>query len=110
MSEREAILACDDRAKTAVHCAEWGCDLYARSMSIGERSDFEEAIRGKSGLEQVLGWVVFGVVDESGERVFQLGDEEALKGKNAAVVLRLYEAVASVNGIEERDADDIAKN
>jgi len=116
MSLREKILAADDLPVLEINVPEWGCSVWARSMTGTERSDYEEQMRklNKDNAPdyQVLAlYLLYVLVDESGERIFSgPEDVKALSEKNSAALLRVFQQASRHNGMAAGDVEDLEKN
>lgn len=118
MSIRDSILAADDLKRVQVPAPEWGQEkLYVRTMTASERDAFEAASVANKSDDQAANLrnfrarlAVVCLVNEAGERIFSDSDAEALGGKSAAVLGRIFDAAASLNGFGKSDVDDLVKN
>ena len=112
----DAILAFDDVQVRDVPVPEWGGTVRVRSLSGKERDAFEASLREQRGKETVTNTenvraklVARSLIDpETGERMFTDQQINALGGKNAAVLDRLYDVAAELSGMSE--SGDLAGN
>ena len=108
------ILAADDAKFAEVDVPEWGGKVRVRTISGTERDQFEEfasqANKGgrKFGVRGFLAALV--ICDESGKRVFDTKDIEALGNKNQKPLDRVWDVASSLNGLSEAAVEDAAKN
>jgi len=115
MALRDKILAASDAKSETVAVPEWGCSLQVRSLTNTERIDWEVACskkkRGKVTIDPFrlkTSLVVATCYDpETNERVFTGDDIDALAGKNAGVIERLFSVAAVLSGVSEQDETDI---
>lgn len=116
----DEILALDDLPREMVSVPEWGGDVYVRTMRGDERDEFEgaEALyrRGKSkGSPQMMrGFrarlLVFTVCNEAGQLLFKPEQAASLGGKSSAIVSRLFDVAAKLNGFTNADVEELEKN
>lgn len=110
------ILTSADLAREAVNVPEWGGTVYVRVLTAKERDAWEltftPTVKGAPVvLENVRArLVVLTAVDAEGRRLFEDGDVEALGGKNAAAVDRLFVVAQRLNGLTVTEIEDTAKN
>ena len=116
MTLRESILAAKDTTIVAVEVPEWECTVHVRSLSGSERDRFDAAViarKGKDGKVRPDGLrallVSIAACDETGERIFADADVDALCGKSASALIRLWDAAAEINGLaDDAEADAAA--
>lgn len=123
MSEptKESILAFNDTVIEKIPCPEWGLDfIYAKTISGRDRDAWEfflSAERKKSQDEKRpynpkhfrASCLVLSLCDSTGKLLFTNADIEALSGKSAKVLDRLFDVVSKINGLGQ-DVEDAAKN
>jgi len=95
MSLREKILTAEDRSPLAVDVPEWGVTVYVRPLSLAQRV----AIAGAGKDVTDAHFVVQGLYDADGERVFTPDDVAALQEKHGAVLSRLAKLVIDQSGL-----------
>jgi hypothetical protein len=110
---RENILAADDLPREKVATDEWAPSgvpfVYVRGLTAAERDDYEQSLteRGPDGTVRAkvrqqnlrAGFVARVIVDENGERVFTDKDVDALGGKNASVIDRIWDRARELSGM-----------
>lgn len=99
---------------------EWGGRVFVRTMRGDERDEFEgreseyrkqhakgspAAMRGFRGR-----LLVFTVCNEDGELMFKPEQAEALGKKSSAIVSKLFDVAAKLNGFTEKDVEELEKN
>jgi hypothetical protein len=114
---KAAILGADDLPRETVEVPEWGGAVVVRSMTAAERDAFEAEILEKQDrpaaerLANLRARVVARTaVDANGVRLFADEDIEALGQKSARALDRVYAAASKLNGLSERDEEELAKN
>jgi hypothetical protein len=114
---RDKIMAANDRQRQPVHVPEWDCTVHIAVMSGDDRDQYEQLVvsRMKDGkLTDARGiraqLLVRTLVTDDGARIFSDGDAELLGTKSAAVIARLAELAQKLNGLTDRDVEDLAKN
>lgn len=105
---REEILSARDLAPKEVEVPEWGGAVHVRLLTLGERLEAIEAIRGDGDVTLKL--LALALCDDAGARLFADGDLEALKGKNGDVLQRLALEALRHNRMARADADELEKN
>lgn len=111
---RAAILAAKDLTREPVHVKEWDVTVYVQEMS-GTLADalsvkYNEAKQtNQLGANQAFTdhLLLFTLVDERGERIFQDDDLAELKAKSAEVLKHLVKVAMKVNRFD-KDAQDTA--
>lgn len=124
MSLRDKILAARDLKAELMEIPEWGVSVEVRGMSADARaefmqSSFENGLTGEDvdQTKMVLSMIsIFpkfvrdGVYDpETGLRVFEEGDLDALKAKNGEVLQRIAFKVIELSGLDEKAVDKAGK-
>lgn len=115
---RDQILGADDRPTEVVSVPEWGGEVKVRGLSGTERDAYEASIasprpdgRKHINLRNLRArLVVLACVDpETGDRLFRDDDAEALGGKSAAAVDRLFSVARRLSGLGEDDVEEMAE-
>ena len=123
---RDAILQREDIVTEDVEVPEWGGTVRVRGMSGVERDAFEAGLiqqpasngarRRKQEPQQtnmanirakLASWCC---VDAQGGRLFTESDAQALGGKNAAALARIFDVATRLSGITEEDVDEMAQD
>lgn len=107
MSIRDTILNAEDRPAEIVDVPEWEVKLEVRGLSAGEAIDFYDSATRREAGETVVdrkkwapGLLVACCYDpESGERVFDAADVEAIGRKSSAAVTRVSQVAARLSGL-----------
>lgn len=125
MLTREKVFSCEDRVIEKLDVPEWNDFLYVRSLSAGERDEYENAnlIRkhgtGKRRTELSFDvriqnakthLVVLASCDEQFNRIFADSDIDSLAKKNSAAVDRIFEVAARLSKITKEDLEETVKN
>jgi len=114
---REAILELDDLVVESVYVKEWNTNVLVRTLSSVEKDAWEASqVQGhgknaRAKLDNIRASLcVRCIVDENGDRMF--GDHEAgaLGKKSAKAVCRVFDVATELNGVSEKDVEDIAGN
>lgn len=116
---REQIFSTPDCTYEEVFVPEWSGSVRLRSLTASELEAYQKSNRGKvdkQGNAQIL-WegsatrlVVRCAVDQNGNRLFSDDDAYELERKSAAAVNRLFKKACELNGITEKEQEDIIKN
>lgn len=110
---REQILAANDCPSRELAVPEWGGTITLATLGAHDRIQWEQAAfpEGKVDVEQYMaGLVQRTIVDENGQPVFTAEDFEALRNKNPAVIKRIFDVAAELNGVGEKAAKEAEKN
>jgi hypothetical protein len=120
LTSRRAILDLADLPTETVLVPEWGGAVRVRGLTGKERDDYEGGImvsrrNPKTGdLTQEMNLanvrarlVVRSVVDEAGQRVFTDEDAEALGGKSAHAVSRIFDVAQRLSGMRPEDLKEL---
>ena len=110
---RDAILGAGDLPTEKVDVPEWGGHVFVRSMTGAERDAWEMKIH-KNGPENIsnlrASLLVLTLVDAKGERLFSDKDVDALGGKSAGVITKLFDVAQRLNSLSSDDVEELAKN
>lgn len=126
MTERKAlsaaeILAADDLKREWVDVPEWGGGVYVRSMpglaldryelAQLSRRKVEKDGSAKFNLDNVRAELVaLCACDEKGEPLFTLEQVEALGKKSGSALGRVATVAQRLNGLNQKDLEQLAKN
>lgn len=108
---KESILAADDIKTEIIPVPEWGGDVKIKAMSVKEQLDFDEYLSKNAGPHDMAFYlVVKSCVDESGSRLFTDEDVTLLHKKSSKPLMRIVEAIMSLNKQRDGDVEELAKN
>ena len=114
---REQILGAVDLSFEDVAVPEWGGTVRVGMLMGAERDAFEQGLVTRQGkkvqmhLENVRARLVaLCVVDGEGQRVFKEEDVKALGRKSALALNRVFEVAQRINGLTEKDMEELAGN
>lgn len=118
---REDILQAQDLPVETVDVPEWGGTVRVRAMNAEEALQYSKlkVERDEKGVPTganeklfMAALVALSVVDEIGNRLFTVGDAEALAEKNGAAVSRLFEAANRLSKANPtpQDMEETEKN
>lgn len=105
MNLKERILTAEDIGSEILDVPEWGVKIEIRSMTGAERG---EVMRQWSNEDGSINYIKFypAVVTaccfdpETGERVFDLGDAEAINAKSSAVLEKIAAVGMRLSGLD----------
>lgn len=113
---RDAILQAQDLTKELVEVPEWGGEVYVRALTAAERDRYIGSSMLQRGKEQSVNFqnisakmCALAICDEDGKRLFTDADVQALAGKSAAALNRVFEVASRLSGLTESDVEDLAK-
>lgn len=110
MLTRDQILRARDFETKTIDVPEWGGEVLVRSLS-GRSRDQLEAKYMAGELVGLKAFVVASCVcDEDGVLVFAAEDIEALHGRSASAIERVFEAAFSVSGLSPGAVQDAEGN
>lgn len=108
-----AISQTNDLPIEMLNVPEWNLDVYIRTMTGAERSQWELSIVDgeKGGRENIYARLASEVIcDHAGKRVFTAEQAMGLGGKSCKALKRVFEKAQHLNGLSEADIEDLAKN
>src|SRR3990167_2679192 len=115
--DRNKILQVNDLSTKTVSVPEWKGEVIIKMMTGAERDQFEDSLfegRGKdrkSNYKNLRAKLLsMCLVGEDGKRIFSDRDVEALGGKSAKALDRLYSVAAELNGIGAKEEEALTKN
>ena len=115
---KDQILEANDLQSESVHVQEWGGDVLVRTMTGADRDAFESSMittladgtRKPNMANMRAKLVALTVVDEAGNRVFDVSDVDRLALKSASALERVFNAAQRINGLGLQAEADAAKN
>lgn len=114
---RDAILQAQDLPRELVSVPEWGGDVYVRTLTGKERDALEASVvemkgkRAETNLKNLRAKLcALAMVDEAGEKIFSEADVEALGGKSALALDRVFSVAQRLNGLGADDVEALTKN
>ncbi len=115
---KDQILEADDLQNQEVDVPEWGGTVYVRSMTGADRDAFEASMvtvnpdgsRTPDMRNLRAKLVALTLVDEAGNRLFEVADIPRLALKSAAALERVFEAAQRLNGLGVKAEEDAVKN
>ena len=118
MLTRDQILEAPDLKTEAVQVPEWGGSVLVRSMNGADRDAFEASMittladgtRKPDMANMRAKLVALTVVDEAGNRLFDITDVARLALTSATALERVFIAAQRLNGIGPASEDDAVKN
>jgi len=110
--DKATILGRQDLVYEMVDVPEWGGQVRVRSLTAKERDHFEAGLVSKDGKTTNMAnlrakLVQLTVVDEAGANLFGVLDIEALGGKNAAAVHRVFDVAQKLAGIGAKAMEEM---
>lgn len=115
---KDQILEANDLQSVAVEVPEWGGTVYVRSMTGADRDAFESSMvtvhpdgsrtPDLRNLRSKL--VALTLVDEEGNRLFEVADIARLALKSSAALERVFEAAQRLNGLGTKAEAEAVKN
>lgn len=115
MNLREQILNTKDIRSETVHIPEWGVDVLVSSMSVAERGKMVEMRAASNaasdgGTLDALMCIYCARDPKTGERIFEIADQDALLSKNSKPVSRINELALRLSGLTPEATAELEKN
>ncbi|MGC9260918.1 MAG: hypothetical protein ACP5I8_12715 [Phycisphaerae bacterium] len=109
---RESILAMADLPTKDIEVPEWGGTIRVKTLSAGEREQWETSCLGEKGKPRQIraSLAVVACVSDDGKPLFTQADIDTLGAKSGKALDRIFDAACELNGIGRRDVDELAKN
>lgn len=110
MGLADDILAADQAQTLKVNVPEWKCDVYIRSLPLGELQAWELAClrsKGEGVDDYRTRYLSKCLVDADGKELFT---SDQLKRISGTVGARLFKIAQKHNDLDEQEIEDIGKN
>jgi len=110
MSLADDILAADQSQALKVNVPEWKCDVWIRTLPLGDLQAWElECLRSKGeGVDEYrTRYLSKCLVDADGKPLFSNDQLKSLSGKVGA---RLFKIAQKHNDLDEKEIEEIGKN
>lgn len=115
---KDQILEANDLKVEEVDVPEWGGSVNVRTMTGADRDAFEASLfqvqadgsRKPNVANMRPRLAALTIVDDSGNRIFDEEDVQALSRKSAAALEKVCTVAQRLNGIGWKAEDDAAKN
>jgi len=110
MNLKDEILAADQAQTLKVHVPEWGCDVFIRTMTLGDLQTWElSCLRAKGeGVDDFrTRYLSMCLVNEEGKPIFTSDQLKQVSGKIGA---RLFKLAQRHNDLDDKEIEDIGKN
>jgi len=110
MGLAEEILSADQAQSLKVHVPEWKCDVWIRTLPLGELQAWELACvraRGDGVDDYRTRYLSKCLVDEQGREIFT---GEQLKRISGTIGARLFKIAQKHNELDDKEIEEIGKN
>lgn len=111
---RKSILEADDIPHEMLKIPEWGVEVEVRGMNGLERAGFLRRATGDDGevaYERFYPELVIATVfDESGQKVFEPADRDAINAKSGAALERIASVAQRLSGLGSVDLEEAKGN
>ena len=110
MGLAEDILSVDQAQSLKVHVPEWKCDVWIRTLPLGELQAWELAClrsKGEGVDDYRTRYLAKCLVDAEGRELFT---SEQLKRVSGTVGARLFKIAQKHNELDEKELEEIGKN
>ena len=100
-----AISHFSSKAVREIYVPEWDVTLYSKNLSLEEKGKWLTRANG-SATEYMVCAVIFGLSNEKGENVFDIGDKPKLmKSVDPEIVARLSNFVLAEDSVTEEERE-----
>lgn len=115
MSLKDKILSANDTVSETVEVEEWGVTVEVRTMSGASRAVLLKSAmddQGELDLGKIYPDIVIGCTfdPETGERVFDTSDRDALMEKSAGALDKVATVAMKLSGFSAKAADEAGKD
>ena len=112
---RDKISKANDLKPIKIDVPAWGGSVYVRALSATERLEFEEiaqklALDDSKATKTMALYLCHVLSDSKGVRLFSDADVDIINGKNASIVLDLFNRASDHNSLTHEDIKDLEKN
>lgn len=108
--DARSVLSADDFQYADVDCPEWGGSVRVRGLTAGERSSVQRKIKANDQQDLEVTVVIFGTVDQNGDRLFTKNERDQLKQKSNAVITRIAKRILELSGGDDESVSETQKN
>lgn len=100
-----AVSHFSSKAVREIHVPEWDVTLYSKNLCMEEKSKWLSRANGNA-TEFMIYAIIFGLTDNKGENVFDIGDKPKLmKSVDPDIIARLSDFVLSTAGDTEEERE-----
>lgn len=115
---RDQILSNKSFRSKTIQIDEWGGEVRLKAISGAEREALEDAVyerigdklQVKKGASLLTALLLRSMCDDDGNRLFQDGDIEFIRGIDSVTLNKLFKVAADVNGLSGEEEREIEKN
>jgi hypothetical protein len=111
---RDAILEPTDLTTEEVHVPEWGMTIRVRTITATEREQLYMSIEDSRTKNEPTNFmarlVAASVVDETGNKIFQMTDAVRIGNKSGSAVNRIADVAIRLSGIGQAQVEELRKN
>lgn len=101
----QAVAHFSAKETRSITVPEWGVTLYAKNLTLDDKSKWLKRAQDDT-TEYMLYAVIFGLTDEQGETVFDIGDKPKLrKHTDPEIVARLASFVLGTQASSEEERE-----
>lgn len=110
MGLADEIMAADQTQSLKVNVPEWGCDVWIRTLPVGDLQSWQlECLRSKGeGVDDYISrYLCRCLVDADGRQLFTNDQAKKLSGK---VCSRLFKMAQKHNDLDDKEIEELGKN
>ena len=98
-----AVAHFSNKEVKSIRVDEWDCTLYSKNLSLEDKAKWFTRADGNN-TDYLVYALIFGVTDENGDPVFDVGDKVKLRNQvDPEVLSRVANFVLQVDDEEERE-------
>lgn len=107
LTRAQILAARTDRKPVRLEVPEWGGEVFVRVLSAKDQMELSEGIKPS---EMPVKVILHCLVDEQGNRILQDEDAEALGEEEFPVIMRVFAAVAKLNGLSTKELEEAVES
>lgn len=104
---KDQILKINDLKTERVNIPQWGTDIFVKAMTSQCKDIFEVKYAKSNNIRAA--YAVFCVCDKDGKLLFDESDIDALGGKSASALSKIFDVATRINGYSKEDIDGLEK-
>lgn len=113
MLSKELILQANDVQIEKVPVAEWGGDVFVKTITAKEQDAWSADVADQKKDNRAnfqASFLVMCICDEAGDLLFTKEDADALGDKSAGALNKVFNVASRLNGLSVGDVKELEKN
>lgn len=107
LSREQILRSRGDRKPVRLEVPEWGGAVFVRVLSAKDQMELSEGVKP---TEMPVKVILHCLVDEQGNRILQDEDADALGEEEFPIVMRVFAAVAELNGLSTKELKEAVES